>query len=131
MYSVQLNVKKAMLADLEEEIKRQKLRSIIVPLKVGQVCLAKSNGQWLRAEVLPDGQALFFDYGHREPLVGNGMQLEAHLGDIEPAAVICRALPHLKNLVEGDSVLVQLSCVEGNRILALSSEEVGSFIVAC
>jgi len=130
MYSVQLNAKKKMLAEMEAEIKRQNLRPVIVPLKVGQVCLAISKGRWLRAEVLPDGQALFFDYGHRQPLVGNGMQLEKHLEDIEPAAVICRAPPHLGDLTEGDSVLVQLSSAEGNRILALSSEEVGvSFVL--
>lgn len=125
MYSVQLNSKKAMLDDLAAEIKKQKLRPVVAPLKAGQVCLVSSDGQWMRAEVLSDGQALFFDYGHRAPLNGNGMHLEKRLADIAPAAVICRAPSHLEKLVEGDLVLVQLSSVEGNRIIALSSEEVG------
>jgi len=127
MYFVRLTAKEAKYAQLEAEIAKKPLQLEEDPLKEGDVCLAQFKGHWARAEVLPGGQCLFFDYGSRGPLE-KAMHLQQHLRDIESAAILCWASPDLQGLAVGVSVQVQLSG-NSNKIVGLASEMVFKSII--
>jgi hypothetical protein len=121
---VRLVSKESDYAKLDECIGKKPVCPEEIPLQVGETCLGLFEGQWRRAEVLPGGQALFFDYGHRT-LLQEKMHLEAHLKDIPPAAVLCLVPPELSELKEGDVVNVQLSH-NGNKVLCLAANSVSN-----
>ncbi|XP_059471427.1 uncharacterized protein LOC132194272 [Neocloeon triangulifer] len=122
MAFVQLDSRKNWLSRLEAEINDLKpFRPVDNSLHVGGVYLSQDNGRWLRAEVLPDGKALFLDYGHRG-LLGRVCHLPEHLKIEEPAAKLCLIPNDMRGLSEGSKVLVALSD-DKNEIIRFSSEE--------